>query len=290
MSNLCYTNYTISNYSSIGGNVMFIGNLDLKKIQKSFNMTDIMKQSQQVQKDDNLLESHHPYALEKRLRIALVEGNIEEVEKIGSEYSSYPMPVLCQNNSIRSKKNNMICSCALITRVAMQAGLEEKYAYYLSDLYINKIESLEDEEALTYLNAVMIMDFMTQIKSGIVYSKTTTSSLIQNTLSYINQHLYDDLSLTQVAEKLEVNSSYLSRLFKQEVGMPFTEYIHRSRIKKAQHLLLLTDLSIVDISNRLGYTTQSHFTKTFKKICGMTPKQYKQEPINQLIQTNNRHK
>lgn len=263
---------------------MFIGNIDLSEIQKSFNITDIMKQTQHVQKDDTLFETHHPYALEKRLNMALIEGNIEEIEKIGHEYSSYPTPVLCQNNTIRSKKNNMICSCALITRVAMQAGLEEKYAYYLSDLYINKIESLEDEDALNYLNAVMLMDFMTQIKSGIVYSKTTTSTLIQNTLSYIDQHLYDDLSLTQVADVLESNSSYLSRLFKQEVGIPFTEYIHHSRIKKAQHLLLLTDLSIVDISNKLGYTTQSHFTKTFKKICGVTPKQYKQEHVKQLLQ------
>ncbi|WP_170311514.1 helix-turn-helix domain-containing protein [Vallitalea okinawensis] len=263
---------------------MFIGNINLKEIQESFNMTDIMKESKQLEKDDTLLDSHHPYALEKRLNLALIEGNIEEVEKIAREYSSYPTPVLCQGNPVRSKKNNMICSCALITRVAMKAGLEEKYAYYLSDLYINKIESLEDEEALNYLNAVMLMDFMSQIKSGIVHRKTPTSPLIKNTLHYIDQHLYDDLSLTQVAEDLDVNSSYLSRIFKQEVGIPFSEYIHQSRIKKAQHLLLLTELSIVEISNKLGYTTQSHFTKIFKKICGMTPKQYKQEHVKQLSQ------
>ena len=57
--------------------------------------------------------------------------------------------------------------------------------------------------------------------------------------------------------------------------MPFTEYLHNCRIKKAQHLLLLTNMPLIEISTQLGYATQSHFTTVFKKICDMTPKQYR---------------
>lgn len=249
---------------------MFVGNISLKDLMKDFKKTNIIN----IQKKDVQLKHHHPYHLEKELNRAFVHGDIDALEKISHAYEHYQAPVLSKD-PVRSLKNNMICTCALITRIAMKAGLEEKYAYYLSDLYIEKIESISDESSLHHLNSVMMLDFISQIKSGLVHDRL--SPLIEHVQVYINEHLDGNLSLKYVADQIGVSESHLSRLFKQEISMTYSTYVHTIKIKKAQHLLLLTDKSIIDIGLSLGFTTQSHFTKVFKSITNTTPLQYKKQ-------------
>jgi len=250
---------------------MFVGNISLRDLMKDFKKTNIIN----VQKNRNQVDRHHPYQLEKELNRAFVNGDINALEKISHAYENYEAPILCSSDPIRSLKNNMICTCALITRIAMKAGLEEKYAYYLSDLYIEKIESMDEASALHHLNSVMMLDFISQIKSGLVYDRL--SPIIESAQVYINEHLNENLSLKHVAEKVGVSESHLSRSFKQETSMTFSNYVHTIKVKKAQHLLLLTDKSIIDIGLSLGFTTQSHFTKVFKSITDTTPLQYKKQ-------------
>ncbi|GKX27945.1 hypothetical protein SH1V18_04250 [Vallitalea longa] len=264
---------------------MFIGNMDFRQIFNSFKISDMFLKEEYLYKElknNSSSYTHYPYELEKKLYQAILTGNLVDIEKVGNEYSTYPRSVLCQNNSIRSLKNNLICSCALITRMAIETGLEENYAYFLSDLYINKIESLNEEELLVNLNAIMILDFMTQIKNSLTTNKNNYSDITKKVIKYIDDNLCSNLTLTDVAKHINTNSSYLSRLFKKEVGVSFTKYIHINRIKKAQHLLLFTNLSLVEISTLLGYTTQSHFCKIFKQISGITPNNFKQNHVKKV--------
>ncbi len=224
--------------------------------------------------DSDINHNHYPYALEKQLYQAITDCDLEQIKRIGYVFSSYPSSVLCQNNSIRSLKNNLICSCTLITRVAIESGLDEKYAFFLSDLYINKVESLNHNKPLINLYTVMILDFMNQIKNCVGAKSNHYSTLTKKTIQFINQNIYSHFTLSEVANYVHTNSSYLSRIFKKDVGISFNQYIHNVRIKKAQHLLLFSNLSLVQISSKLGYANQSHFNKMFKKINGITPKQF----------------
>lgn len=264
---------------------MFIGSLNLSQIFDSTIMTDVLLEEKLLfqELEESSIQSHYPYELEKRLYEAMVDGDLKKIEELGSEYNTYTSSVLCENNSIRSLKNKLICSCALITRMVIDSGVDEKYAYFLSDLYINKIESINKEEPLLNLNAHMILDFMTQIKNSLAYNKNHYSSLTKKVIQYINDNLYTHLTLTDAANYVNANSSYLSRVFKKEVGITFIQYIHNSRIKRAQHLLLFSNLSLVEISTKLGYATQSHFNKMFKEITDMTPKQFNKTHILTML-------
>ena len=263
---------------------MFIGSVSFEQISNSKDIRDSLKKSLFRFRDRRYGAAHYPYELEKKLYAAMLEGDLEGIQEVSREYSAFPVSVLCEGNPIRSLKNMMICNCALITRAMIQAGLDQAYAYFLSDLYINKIESLSERESLIYLNNVMIVDFMSAIKHSVISRHQVSSSLVRGAVDFIEEHLYDDVSLELAAEALHTNSSYLSRLFKQELDISFTEYTHRSRVKKAQQLLILTDLSIVVIAGDLGYSSQSHFTRTFKRICGVTPRQYKlQHGVDELL-------
>lgn len=254
---------------------MFFENVSLEEIRKNFDIRKLHADSIVDYKASHIQSNHYPYELEKRLNQYLMEGNINGLQIIAREFSNYPPSSLCNSDTLRSLKNNLICSCALTTRILVKAGIDEKYAYYISDLYINRIESIEDENSLVNLNAIMLLDYLDQINKELVMSEKINSELILKVISYVDTHIYDQLSLAHVADVFNTNSSYLSRLFKQEVSSSFTEYLHNCRMKKAQHLLLLTDTPLIEIADKLGYTTQSHFTTVFKKICGITPKQYR---------------
>ena len=92
----------------------------------------------------------------------------------------------------------------------------------------------------------------------------------------MDSNLSAPLSLSQLARELNVNSSYLSSLFKKETGMTVTDYILSRRISHARHLLESTRLQIQTIGQLCGFEDVHYFSKVFKKSAGQTPKQYRQ--------------
>lgn len=92
---------------------------------------------------------------------------------------------------------------------------------------------------------------------------------------YINAHYRDMLSLDIVGGAVGLNPAYLSSLFKKETGMSFADYVTKVRIKAAQKLLLQTDLSLSEISERVGISDPKYFSRVFKKEIGMKPSDYR---------------
>ena len=84
-----------------------------------------------------------------------------------------------------------------------------------------------------------------------------------------------DLSLNAQAGLLNVNSSYLSTLFKKETGTTLTEYVNKKRIRHAVFLLNTTTMQIQMVAQHCGIPDVNYFTKTFKKYIGKTPKEYR---------------
>jgi YesN/AraC family two-component response regulator len=98
--------------------------------------------------------------------------------------------------------------------------------------------------------------------------------------NYIEQHLDEDLSLSYLARREFFNPSYLSRVFKQEIGFNMTEYILRQRIKQAESDLTYTDKQIQVIGFELGFNSAQYFNRLFKKMVGMTPGIYREMTAN----------
>ena len=103
------------------------------------------------------------------------------------------------------------------------------------------------------------------------------SGPVQNALNYIYIHRNDPVSVEDVAESVGVSSGYLSRVFKKEVGVSVSEYVRQKKIETATNLLKYSPYSMVDIANRLSFSSQSHFIQTFKKVIGTTPLKYREK-------------
>lgn len=98
---------------------------------------------------------------------------------------------------------------------------------------------------------------------------------LRQVLEDIHQHFMQTVSFPDLCERYSISPSYLSQLFKKELGMTFTEYVNRLRLEQAKELLATTTLRVVEISDRVGYDYYFNFTKLFKKEVGMTPKEYR---------------
>lgn len=99
------------------------------------------------------------------------------------------------------------------------------------------------------------------------------SDTIKRVIIYIETHYNQDISLSSVAEHVFRSPEYISRLFKTEVGETFSSYLSAYRIEKARQLLTETDFPISDIAEKVGLTSASYFSRTYKKYKGHTPEQ-----------------
>ncbi|TNJ64472.1 helix-turn-helix domain-containing protein [Paenibacillus hemerocallicola] len=99
---------------------------------------------------------------------------------------------------------------------------------------------------------------------------SSTNKLIRQVIAQVDEGLDRELTLHLVAERLHVNSSHLSRLFKREMGIPFSAYVLDKKMERAKQMLL-AEHKIGDVADSLGFTDSSHFIRVFRKYWGMTP-------------------
>lgn len=102
---------------------------------------------------------------------------------------------------------------------------------------------------------------------------------IQETVDYIENHLSEDINIESLANLAALSPFYYQRLFTRLVKKPVIEYVKLRRMAKATEFLLQRDKRILDIALDLGFTSHEHFTRTFKETFGITPNEYRKNPI-----------
>jgi len=97
---------------------------------------------------------------------------------------------------------------------------------------------------------------------------------IHQVINYMKGHYMEKITLVEAAKTVHFSPQYLSKIFKDETGYTFKQYLNMIRIENSKKLLKEGDLSLMDICYLVGFSDQSHFSRTFKKISGMSPKKY----------------
>ena len=98
--------------------------------------------------------------------------------------------------------------------------------------------------------------------------------LIKDSLTFIQNHYHEKITLQIMANKLHISKNYLCHLFQQETGHKFCEYVSLVRVSEAKQLIEENEETFTDIAYLCGFSSQSHFSTTFKKYAGCTPKEY----------------
>jgi len=178
------------------------------------------------------------------------------------------------DNDIRSIKNHLISSVAVICRAAADLGADDEKCYALSDFYINEIECKTNVDDWVTLVNELFLHYRDLVNEG----RTKSYSLpVTRAIVYIQQHIYEKCSLKDVANAISLHPGYLSSKFKKETGLTITDYILHEKINEAKSLLENSDYDISEIAEILGFGNISYFAKRFKKECGCRPSEFKQE-------------
>lgn len=138
---------------------------------------------------------------------------------------------------------------------------------------INQFNSLED---YTIELKKIVCEIYSQLKGKTIYS-----SLILSALYFIANNYNKNLSLQNIADYLGINATSLSSKFNYETGISISEYISACRIKEAKKLLKQNHDSIVEISEKVGFTSQKYFSLIFKQLTHTSPSLYRKQALTQ---------
>lgn len=148
-----------------------------------------------------------------------------------------------------------------------------KYIILHTDRFTNIYEAQNGQEAIDLMMKhqpdMMLLDVQMPLKTGIEHPLVTMAQ------EYIREHYTENLSLSQVAEKLGVSNGYLSTLLNQNMGCGFVDYLNQIRIDRACCYLRQSYLKNYEIAYKVGFQDEKYFSKVFKKVIGMTPKEYR---------------
>lgn len=219
----------------------------------------------------NSQEPNYPYDLERKLveavRAGDAAGSQEVLRKLIDEL------YVLESGDLAAIKAKIFGVMAVLSREIPEWGKNHEEVWFegqeLYALYEEENPKRLIQQAAT-LAALLAEHFLDQSYSG-------SRELIAKTVRYVNRHYQNKLTLNEIAESLHVNPAYLSTLFRQEMGIRFSEYLCAKRIREARHLLAESNYSMTEIALRCGFEDQSYFTRQFKKSEGATPTRYRRE-------------
>ncbi|WP_312433248.1 helix-turn-helix domain-containing protein [Lacrimispora sp.] len=133
-----------------------------------------------------------------------------------------------------------------------------------------------------FTNVKQIAEWMTIFRDGLCEvlkskRKTYKAHVITNVQKYINNHVSEKLTLNEVAGVFGLSPNYLSILFKKNCGTGFSEYIAQAKINRAKALLMEQDMKIYEAADQLGFESAFYFSKVFKKVTGLSPREFIQQ-------------
>lgn len=171
-----------------------------------------------------------------------------------------------------------------LKRVSLTSG---NYSFSVKDpeVFLDYIQKCFSKIEHTLANELFLDGYTFEFLASLVEnSKIITNTYEVKENDYVNEalhYLYNNytkqINVTQIAKNLRVNRSYLSRIFKESIGMTIKDYLLELRINHAADLLSMSNLPIEVLALESGFTNAEMFSKLFRKERGKTPKEYRKE-------------
>ncbi len=231
--------------------------------------------SYNVNEDEAIVHRHQNAELLFYQQVA--KGDIEAIRDNCSKHEFLNQAGVGQlsRDSIQNLKYHFVVSVALISRLCVDNGMEMEKSYRLSDFYIQKLDDINTVEKMEQLHDKMVLDYTSKMK--IIRQNAGLSRPMTECMNYIYSHLKERITVKDLAEYTSNSASYISRLFKEELGVSTSDYIRTAKLEASKNLLRYSDYSLVDIANYFSFTSQSHFCQLFQKETGLTPKKYREK-------------
>jgi len=161
---------------------------------------------------------------------------------------------------------------SILSRSAVEGGVDIDVMLEKNLTYVNKVMQINNQEDLCAWISTALNEFIELVYSSQDARKV---SQIRPTINYIDANYNKPITLAEVAKVSHLSVSRLAHIFKEQMGITIIDYLTSVRVERAKQLLLATDQNCTEICFEVGYNNQSYFTRTFKSLVWMTPRQFK---------------
>ena len=199
----------------------------------------------------------------------LLKGEFLDVEKSIYHYLDYQTNIIAVNRKWLSSFHRqyivMLSAYAAMNKYYLSQIMENEDLYHSLAEYNNGIEELKK-----------LIDISIKALYQFEQKKLNNRDPVEITKNYIEIHLADKLDMETLSQNVYLNPDYLTRIFHKKTGESINKYIVNLRIKKAKHLLELTNQPISEIAFQIGYFNYISFNRIFTKAVGVSPQIYRQ--------------
>ena len=209
-------------------------------------------------------------------QLALIFPNIVHEYRTESSPDDTEFSLIVCHPFLTGDCENMLKSCQPANPVIPEQDLHKDVAYAISAL-----TECSNDKQLAKLFIQLILMRTTPRLTLISNQGLLPHDLTVLIISYISEHYQEPLTLQILAKKFGVSRYRLSRIFSNIVRVQFNQYINTLRIDKAKSLLHNTNQDILSVGLNCGFENQQTFNRTFKTICGLTPKEYRKMSLEQ---------
>jgi AraC-like DNA-binding protein len=235
----------------------------------------IVIQYENVNQGKHYLNISYPSHLENELIDAI---KLADKDKSKELLHSFLGPVFSDQMSPQEYHLPLVRLLNSLLIVKQESGIS------LNQIHTGKISLFED---LLHLNTVPEIEewFWTRVIHPMIQifrdrQDAQYHNISEKIIDLIHHHYDTDLSLEECASRLNYNANYLSSVFRKETNSSFSEYLATYRFSMAKKWLRETDISIKDIAARLCYNNPQNFIRSFRKLEGITPGQYREKHVS----------
>ncbi|MDD5458750.1 MAG: PocR ligand-binding domain-containing protein [Phycisphaerae bacterium] len=169
-------------------------------------------------------------------------------------------------------KARMLELLSILSRSAVEGGVDINLMLEKNLAYLNKVMHITNSEDLCAWISRALNEFI-----ELVYNSQDSKKVTQITpaINYIDANYDKPITLAEIAKACHLSVSRLAHVFKEQMGITLIDYLTGVRIERAKQLLIATDQNCTEICFQVGYNNQSYFTRTFKELVGLTPRQFR---------------
>lgn len=209
-------------------------------------------------------EENYPIELEKQLTEAI---RLLDEKRAIIIFKNYFKEITEQNININDGKQLLTELFVYIKRIGIEYGLTKNDLPSLSSF-----DNVKTYEQLYEIAIVKIKQYFLLLEEK---KKVRNVPFIEKAKEYTRENFDKEISLEMVADFIQLSPYYVSKIFKEEYGITYKDYLTKLRVEKAKELINKSELSIKEICYQIGYNDPNYFSRVFKKVTGLSPSEYK---------------
>lgn len=230
--------------------------------------------------DARVLTLDYVKSIRKKVNFTLIDDTIREIrEMIHFDIFNTKLNDVVKKLFLGLIKSSMDYNLFYYCHTSISSMLMDKY----NDLYKGP-QSESNPASQQFYSSIEqkcndLLESLNLLKAELSIRASVKNSIVFQALEFIHQHYMEDITVHFIASNLNISNSYLSQIFKKELGMSIIKYIITYRIQKAKELIASGDVLVCDVAVKVGFFEVKHFSKTFKKVTGLSPMQYKKQTV-----------